>query len=58
MGVALIALVIVLTIYAGIIWATASIAGSKGRDPAVWGILAFFFGIIPLVVVAILPPSD
>jgi predicted PurR-regulated permease PerM len=46
------------SIYAGIIWATASIAGSKGRDPAVWGILAFFFGIIPLVFVAVLPPSD
>ena len=58
MGVALVALVVALSIYVGIIWATTSIASSKGRDPAVWGILAFFFGIIPLVIVAVLPPSD
>jgi hypothetical protein len=31
-------------------WATASIAGGKGRDPAAWFLVGFFLGVVPLVV--------
>jgi hypothetical protein len=31
------------------------IAGRKGRRPALWGILGFFFTIITLIVVLIVP---
>ena len=31
-------------------FATASIAGSKGRDRGAWGLLGFFFGLIALIV--------
>ncbi|MEP6860458.1 MAG: hypothetical protein ABJE66_07550 [Deltaproteobacteria bacterium] len=31
-------------------FATASIAGSKGRDRGAWGLLGFFFGLIALLV--------
>ena len=53
----LIVLLILLAIEVAIIVATAKIAESKGRSAALWGILAFVFGIIPLVIVALLPPS-
>ncbi|MEO6775417.1 MAG: hypothetical protein ABI467_20820 [Kofleriaceae bacterium] len=43
-------LVIYLVVASLLAWATASIAGSKGRDRAVWGILGFFFGLIPLII--------
>jgi hypothetical protein len=33
----------------------AMIAGSKGRNAAAWGILGFLFGLIGLVVIALLP---
>jgi predicted PurR-regulated permease PerM len=34
------------------------IANSKGRSAVLWGILAAVFGLIPLIIVAILPPSE
>jgi hypothetical protein len=45
------AIVVFLVLASFIAWATASIAGSKGRDKAVWGLLGFFFGLIPLIVI-------
>jgi len=47
-----------LAIYVGIIWGSVQIANSKGRSAALWGILAAIFGLIPLIIVAVLPPSD
>ncbi|MDQ6617170.1 MAG: hypothetical protein M3083_21100 [Actinomycetota bacterium] len=31
------------------------VAQSKGRGPILWGILGFFFTIIPLIIILILP---
>jgi hypothetical protein len=36
-------------------YACASIARSKGRSSTLWGILGFFFTIIALIIIAILP---
>lgn len=33
------------------------IAGRKGRSQVLWGILGFFFSIITLIVIALLPAS-
>jgi hypothetical protein len=33
----------------------AVIAGAKGRNPIGWGILGFFFSILTLIVVAVIP---
>ena len=33
------------------------LANSKGRNPWLWGILGFFFGIITLIVIAVLPST-
>jgi hypothetical protein len=33
----------------------AVIAGTKGRNPLGWGILGFFFSIITLIVVIVIP---
>jgi hypothetical protein len=33
----------------------AVIAGAKGRNPFGWGILGFFFSILTLIVVAVIP---
>lgn len=33
----------------------AVIAGAKGRNPLGWGILGFFFSILTLIVVAVIP---
>ena len=33
------------------------IANSKGRNPWLWGILGFFFGLITLIVIAVLPST-
>jgi hypothetical protein len=38
-----------------IAYACASIARSKGRSPVVWGILGFFFTLIALVIIVLLP---
>jgi membrane associated rhomboid family serine protease len=51
-------LLIPLAIWIGIIWASVTIANSKGRSGALWGILAAIFGLIPLIIVAILPPAE
>ena len=34
---------------------TAAIARRKGRSPFIWGLLAFFFSIITLIVIALMP---
>ena len=34
---------------------TASIAARKGRSPFLWGLLAFFFSCIALVVILLMP---
>jgi hypothetical protein len=34
---------------------TAAIARRKGRSPFGWGLLAFFFSLIALIVVALMP---
>ena len=47
-----------LVIWVAIIWGSVQIANSKGRNAALWGILAAVFGLIPLIIVAILPPSE
>jgi hypothetical protein len=36
-------------------FACSAIAGSKGRGRFVWGILGFFFSLITLIVVLIVP---
>lgn len=36
-------------------FACSRIAATKGRGPILWGILGFFFSIITLVVIALLP---
>ena len=51
----LIGAVIGFVIWIGIILWTVSIARRKGRSAGLWGVLAFFFSLIPLVIVAILP---
>ena len=33
------------------------IANSKARNPWLWGILGFFFGVITLIVIAVLPST-
>jgi predicted PurR-regulated permease PerM len=52
---ALIGAVIGFVIWIGIIVWTVSIARRKGRSAMLWGLLAFFFSVIPLIIVAILP---
>ena len=51
----LVGAVIGFVIWIGIIFWTASIARKKGRAAGLWGVLAFFFSLIPLIIVAILP---
>ena len=34
---------------------TAAIARRKGRSPFLWGVLAFFFSLIALILVALMP---
>lgn len=36
-------------------FACATLAGNKGRSRVLWGILGFFFSIITLIVVLIIP---
>lgn len=38
--------------------ACSTIARGKGRGPVVWAILGFFFGIIALVIILVLPRRD
>jgi predicted PurR-regulated permease PerM len=47
--------VIGLIIWILIISWTAAIARRKGRSPFLWGLLAFFFSLIPLIVIALMP---
>jgi hypothetical protein len=37
------------------VWLVASLASRKGYSPWVWGILAFFFSLITLIIVLVLP---
>ena len=39
-------------------YACASIAGGKGRSRTAWGILGFFFTLIALLIIALLPRRD
>ena len=50
--------VIGLAIWIGIIVWTVSIARKKGRSTGLWGVLAFFFSWIALLIVAILPSKS
>jgi peptidoglycan/LPS O-acetylase OafA/YrhL len=45
-------LILVIGIVFGV--ACALIANAKGRSPVLWGILGFLFGLIPLIVIAVL----
>ena len=36
-------------------WACSAIARRKGRGPLLWGVLVFFFSLLALIIVAILP---
>ncbi len=47
--------VIGLIIWILIISWTAAIARRKGRSPFLWGLLAFFFSLIALIVIALMP---
>jgi hypothetical protein len=47
--------VIGLIIWILIISWTAAIARRKGRSPFLWGVLAFFFSILALILVALMP---
>ncbi len=38
-----------------IAYACSKIAASKGRGPVLWAILGFFFTILSLIVIALLP---
>jgi hypothetical protein len=51
----LIGAVIGLVIWIGLIAWTASIARKKGRSAFGWGVFAFFFSLIALIVVALMP---
>ena len=51
-------LLIILAIYVAIIWACTRVARMKGRSPVAWGVLAAVMGVIPLIVVALLPRVD
>jgi membrane associated rhomboid family serine protease len=51
-------LLVPLAIWIAMIWASVTIANTKGRSPVLWGILAALFGLIPLIIVAILPPAE
>jgi hypothetical protein len=57
-GLVAIYLIVLLSVWVGIIWGSVVIANSKGRSAALWGILAAVFGIIPLIIVALLPSSE
>ena len=47
--------VIGLIIWILIISWTAAIARRKGRSPFLWGVLAFFFSFIALILIALMP---
>lgn len=36
--------------------ACAQLAKGKRREPVLWGALGFFFGIIALIIILVLPP--
>ncbi len=38
-----------------IAWACSAIARSKGRSSVLWAVLGFFFTIIALIIIALLP---
>ncbi len=38
--------------------ACAMIADRKGRSALLWGILGFFFSIIPLIIILVLKPTQ
>ena len=48
-------LLIILILEVGFIWLVAWLAAKKGYSAVVWGILAFFFSWIALVIVLVLP---
>lgn len=50
-----VAWVIGLLIWILIISWTAAIARRKGRSPFLWGVLAFFFAVFALILVALMP---
>ena len=49
---------IAFAIYIFMVVATVKIAGGKGRSGGLWGILAVFFPLIALIIVAVLPPKS
>ena len=49
---------IFLAIWIGMIVGAVAIANNKGRSPVIWGLLTAFFGLIPLIIVAVLPATE
>jgi len=47
-----------LVIWLVIIWGTVHIAGKKNRSKFGWGVLAFFFSLIALIIVAVMPVNN
>lgn len=46
-----------LAVWAGLVYATYSVAKSKGREPTPWIIFAIVLPLIALIVVAVMPPK-
>ena len=51
-------LLIIVAIYVAVIWPCTTVARMKGRSPVAWGLLAAVMGVIPLIIVALLPRAD
>lgn len=47
--------IVVLVIEILFAFACYSVARSKGHSPVLWGVLGFLFGLIALIIVALLP---
>ncbi|PHS22217.1 MAG: hypothetical protein COA84_13705 [Robiginitomaculum sp.] len=45
---------IILVIWAAIIWLSVEMSKSRDREPVVWGILAALFGILAVIVLALI----
>jgi hypothetical protein len=47
-----------LVIWIVIIWGTVHIAGKKNRSKFGWGAFAFFFSLLALIIVAVMPVNN
>lgn len=48
---------VILAVWALCVWWAASLAGSKGRSPLLGGVLGFFFVLLGVLIVALLPTN-